>query len=103
MPVKPSDSEQEYFLKQEIEKLRKAQHESAAKMKEAERQKQKDLHFMKCPKCGSDLAEIEYRKIKVDYCGGCGGSWLDKGEIGELLKLEDDEHILAKFLKVFKG
>jgi hypothetical protein len=103
MPVKPSDSEQEYFLKQEIEKLRKAQHERAAKMKEAEATKLKELHWMKCPKCGSDLAEVEYRTIKVDFCGGCGGSWLDKGEIAQMLKLEDDEHILSKFLKVFKG
>jgi len=103
MPVKPSDSEQEYFLKQEMEKLRKARHESAAKMKEVEKQKQKDLHFMKCPKCGSDLAEIEYRKVKVDYCGGCGGSWFDQGEVAELLKLEDDQHILAKFMKALKG
>lgn len=103
MPVKPSDSEQEYFLKHEIEKLRKAQHDRAAKMKEEEKAKQKELHFMKCPKCGSDMTEVEYRKVKVDYCGGCGGSFLDKGEIAELLKLEDDEHILSKFLKVFKG
>ena len=103
MPVNPSDSEQEYFLKLEIEKLRKAQEERAAKLKEEEKQKTKELHWMKCPKCGSDLAEIEYRKVKVDYCGGCGGSFLDKGEIAELLRLDESEHILAKFMKVFKG
>ena len=49
MPVNPSDSEQEYFLKMELEKLRKAQAERAAQMKEEEKKKTKVLHWMKCP------------------------------------------------------
>lgn len=102
MPVNPSDSEKEYFLKLELEKLRKAQEARAAKMQEEEKKKAKELHWMKCPKCGMDLQEIEYRKIKVDYCAGCGGSFYDAGEVTELLKLEDQEHILGKFLKAFK-
>jgi Pyruvate/2-oxoacid:ferredoxin oxidoreductase delta subunit len=102
MPVNPSDSEQEYFLKMELEKLRKAQAERAAKMQEEEKKKTKELHWMKCPKCGSDLEEVEYRKIKVDYCGGCQGSWFDAGEIQQLLTLEDEQHVLGKFLKLLK-
>jgi hypothetical protein len=103
MPIKPSDAEQEYFLKHEIDKLRKARHEADAKMKAAEKKKAKDLHFMKCPKCGADLGEIEYRGIKVDYCGGCGGTWFDKGEVTQLLALDEKEHFLGKMLKVFSG
>jgi hypothetical protein len=102
MPVNPSDQEKEYFLKLELDKLRKAQEERAAKMKDEEKKKLKELHWMRCPKCGSQLEEVEYRKIKVDYCGGCGGSWYDAGEVGELLKLEDEQHILGKFLKAFR-
>lgn len=102
MPVNPSDSEKEYFLKLELEKLRKAQDERAAKMREEEIRKLKELHWMKCPKCGSELKEVEYQRIKVDYCGGCEGSWFDAGEIQQLLKLEGEQHILGKFLKVFK-
>lgn len=102
MPVNPSDSEQEYFLRLELEKLRKAQEARAAQMQEEEKRQAKELHWMKCPKCGSGLEEVEYRAIKVDYCGGCGGSWFDAGEIEQLLKLEDQEHILGKFLKVFR-
>ncbi len=102
MPVNPSDSEKEYFLKLELDKLRKAQAERAAKMQEEEKKKAKDLHWMKCPKCGMDLQEIEYRTLKVDYCAGCGGTWYDAGEVQRLLELEDDQHILGKFMKVFK-
>ena len=102
MPVNPSDSEQEYFLKLELEKLREAQKAHAAKQQEAEKQKQKELHWMRCPKCGCELKEIEYRTIKVDYCGGCGGSFFDSGEITSLLKLEGEQHVLGKFLGLFK-
>lgn len=102
MPVNPTDSEQEYFLRLELEKLRKAQEARAAQMQDEERRKAKELHWMKCPKCGSGLEEVAYRTLKVDYCGGCGGSWFDQGEIEQLLKLEDQEHILGKFLNVFR-
>ncbi len=101
MPIKPSDAEQEYFLKHEIEKLRKARHETETKMKAAEKKKAQELHHMKCPKCGMDLDEIEYRAIKVDFCGTCGGTWFDKGEVAQLLAVDEKNHILAKMLKVF--
>ena len=102
MPVNPSDHEKEYFLKLELDKLRKLQEESAAKMKEETKKKLKELHWMNCPKCGMDLKEVEYQTIKVDYCGGCGGSFFDAGEIEQLLKLDEEQNILGKFLKVFK-
>jgi hypothetical protein len=102
MPVKPSDAEKEYFIKLELEKLRQAQAASAAKMKEESKKKLKELHWMNCPKCGMELKEIEYQKIKVDFCGTCGGSWFDAGEIEQLVKLDDEQHILGKFLKLFK-
>ncbi|MBI2213192.1 MAG: zf-TFIIB domain-containing protein [Acidobacteria bacterium] len=103
MPVNPSDPEKEYFLKLELEKLRKLQQESRAKMKEESRKKLKELHWMNCPKCGMELKEVEYQTIKVDYCASCGGSWFDAGEIEQLLKLDEGQGLLGKFLKVFKS
>ncbi|MCM2315452.1 MAG: zf-TFIIB domain-containing protein [Thermoanaerobaculia bacterium] len=102
MPVNPSDSEKEYFLKLELEKLRKLQEESAARMKEETKKKLKELHWMNCPKCGMDLKEVEYQNVKVDYCGSCGGSFFDAGEIEQRLKLGEEQNVLGKFLKVFK-
>ena len=86
MPVVPSDDENEYFHKQEMEKLRKAQKEAAERMAAGERERLRELHYMHCPKCGMDLQEFDFRGLKLDRCGNCGGVWFDEGEMDHLLK-----------------
>jgi hypothetical protein len=69
--------EDEYFVKQEKELLEKLK---ARQSKE----KQEDLKatcHMRCPKCGEPLKERSYTKILIDQCTGCGGVWLDAGEL----------------------
>jgi Zn-finger nucleic acid-binding protein len=34
-----------------------------------------------CPRCGSDMNEVAIEHVKVDRCAGCGGVFLDKGEL----------------------
>ncbi len=43
-----------------------------------------------CPKCLSDMAEVEHESVKVDICPGCRGLWLDKGELAELRGAMED-------------
>ena len=86
--VKPSKKEEEYFAKQMFEEKQKIEQEKQQKLAAAERRKAKELHFMKCPKCGMNLVEIDYRNIKVDRCSACEGVWLDAGELAQVVKLE---------------
>ncbi len=81
MPVKPSDPEQEYFARLEYERRSREAHERAARLAAEERGRLRELHFMRCPKCGMELAEISFRGVQVDRCTGCGGVWLDPGEL----------------------
>lgn len=81
MPLTPSESEQEFFARQELERRRQVAQEREAKLQVAERQKLKDQHWMRCPKCGMELAELDYRGIKIDQCSSCNGIWLDAGEL----------------------
>ena len=81
MPIKPSEAEEEYFARQEAERRRQAAAERQSAMKEQEREQQKALHFMKCPKCGMQLEEIAFGDVRVDKCFNCEGMWLDKGEL----------------------
>ena len=39
-----------------------------------------------CPGCGGRLCEVRARSVVVDLCRGCGGSWLDGGELGRLAR-----------------
>lgn len=100
MPVKPSESEEEYFARQEAERMRKLAAERETRMQAEEREKARELHFMKCPKCGMDLAEIEFAGVKVDKCFHCEGMWFDRGEV-ELLE-NKDQGFVSKMFKVFR-
>lgn len=41
-----------------------------------------------CPKCGSDMRSYERNQIVVDQCTGCGGLFLDRGELERLIEAE---------------
>ncbi|RPI04842.1 MAG: hypothetical protein EHM64_08615 [Ignavibacteriae bacterium] len=100
MPDKPSTKEEEYFMRIELERRKRIEEENHRRMAEEEKRKQKELHYMHCPKCGMELREIDYKGINVDKCFSCDGVWLDAGEIDLLAKLE--KPALDKLFSVFK-
>lgn len=97
---KPSELEEEYFARLEFEKRKKIEEEKQRKLVEEEKKRLKELHYMRCPKCGMQLIEIDYKNIKVDKCSGCEGIWLDPGELDAVSKLEKSG--LDKLFGVFK-
>lgn len=88
MANSPLSKEEDYFLKKELELRRKTHEEAEKKLKAEEKRKLKHLHHMRCPKCGMELTEIEFRNIRVDRCFSCEGTWFDAGEVEEALKLK---------------
>ena len=81
---KPAPSEDEYIAKQEaVERRRSALHKSQ-QMEAVEREEQRQLHYMKCPKCGFDLETQIFRGVALDKCHHCNGTWLDAGELETL-------------------
>lgn len=102
MPIeKPSDAEEEYFTRLEFEKKRKTAEERERQLKEEERRRLRELHYMRCPKCGMVLVEIDYREVKIDKCTSCAGIWLDSGELERIVA--DTTGFLGGVLKIFKG
>ncbi|HTM08088.1 MAG TPA: zf-TFIIB domain-containing protein [Verrucomicrobiae bacterium] len=84
--------EDEYFVKKEKELIDKLK----AKQDKESRQTLKQACSMRCPKCGEPLKERRFQKIAIDQCTGCGGIWLDPGELEQIAK-KDDESWLGKF------
>ena len=99
---KPSRAEDEYFARQELERRKEWAKEQSAKMAAEEKERLKQLHYMKCPKCGMDMSTIELQGVSVDQCPSCGGIFFDKGEIDEMLKAEKSSGIVGKVLGVFR-
>jgi hypothetical protein len=81
-----TEIEDKYFLDIEAGKLGNLRKDLDQKRKEESRKFHKQAHGMKCPKCGSDLVEINYQNIMMDRCEGCQGIWLDHGELELLVK-----------------
>ncbi len=98
--MKPSEKEEEYYARMEYEKKRKLEEQKTGSMAGEERKKLKDLHYMKCPKCGMDLIAIDYKGIEIDKCSGCEGVWLDAGELESVSSMEKGG--LDKLFSVFK-
>ncbi|MEK6371336.1 MAG: zf-TFIIB domain-containing protein [Acidobacteriota bacterium] len=98
---KPSRNEDEYFARQELERKKQWAKENAAKMAAAEREKLKQQHFMKCPKCGSDLHTVELHGVSIDTCATCHGTWLDAGELEQMLQ-PGKKDLFHRVMSVFK-
>ena len=98
---KPSRNEDEYFARQDLEKKKQWAKENAARMAAAEREKLKQTHYMKCPKCGSDLHTVELHGISVDTCATCHGTWLDAGELEQMLQ-PGNKGLFDRVMSVFK-
>ena len=97
-PKKPSDKEEEYFAKKELEQRKRAQEEERIKKEKEAKKKRKSLCHMVCPKCGEDLTTIKHMGVEIDRCGACSGIWLDAGELEILLRKE--EGLLKKCLRL---
>ena len=61
-----------------------------------EKELEKELHWMKCPKCGSDMEEIEIEEVMIDKCKKCFGIYFDDGELELLISRQQSSSFLDK-------
>jgi hypothetical protein len=100
MPAKPSEREEEFIARKEYERLKKIEEEKHRNLAAEEKKKLKELHHMRCPKCGMELVAINYKNIEIDKCSECEGVWLDAGELEAVSKLETSS--IDKLFSVFR-
>ncbi|HET8540252.1 MAG TPA: zf-TFIIB domain-containing protein [Anaeromyxobacter sp.] len=85
-PGKPSNTEEEYFVREDAEKKRRLALQAKKDKEAAELRRLKELHWMRCPKCGLEMHEVKMRGMDVDVCFSCNGIFLDEGELEHLEK-----------------
>ena len=81
---KENRPEDEWFARHEEELLRQARRKRQRADEEA-RQAQETAALPKCPKCASDLKEEDIAGVTIDRCVTCGGIFLDRGELEEIM------------------
>lgn len=99
---KPSNQEEEWFAREELEKKRQLAREQAGRLAEQQQQELKALHFMKCPKCGFDLHTVKYGPLDIDTCFNCHGVWLDSGELEQIAAKSDTHPVVGAVLNWFR-
>ena len=87
-PGKPSSTEDEYFVREDAEKKRRMALQAKKEKESAELKRLKELHWMRCPKCGLEMQEVKLGKVDVDVCFSCNGVFLDQGELEQIEKRE---------------
>jgi len=96
---KPINAEDEYFAREDAEKKRRLALSVKQETAASERERLRDLHFMRCPKCGMPLQEVAFRGVNADLCFSCGGLFLDRGEI-DLIARPEQKGIMAGLLEL---
>lgn len=76
--------EDEYFLREDREKLRKLREKEEAEAARARLEARKAEHFHKCGKCGADMETQTFKGVEVEVCAECGAVLLDNGELQTL-------------------
>jgi predicted Zn-ribbon and HTH transcriptional regulator len=99
--MKPSTIEDQHIWEQELKRrLEKLEAEQRATA-EAEKRRLKELHWMRCPKCGYELATDKYGSVEIDVCPSCRGLWLDANELETILASESG--LFRSCLKIVRG
>ena len=104
---KPSNQEDEYFAREEIEKKHRLAMKQADELAAKSKEELQRLHYMKCPKCGFDLHTLKRGNVDLDMCFNCKGLWIDSGELAvfekQLRSPEQRHAVVSALLNIFKN
>lgn len=95
--------EEEYFYKRNQELIEQRRKELDAKREEEAKSTQRTEHWMKCPKCGGDMEEIDLAHILVDKCKECEGIFFDHGELETLLESQEQGGFFSGMKRIFSN
>lgn len=96
------DREEEYFFRKNKELLERKRAELDAARRAQESEQLREMHWMRCPKCGHEMAEEEHTGIKIDRCSSCGGVFFDAGELELLLEAKEPQGFLGGLRRLIR-
>ena len=100
-------TENQWFHKHERHILDEAREKREQRLKKlrkesenAELERLRAAHWMKCPKCGHDMKTTPIEGIELEQCTFCAGVYLDRNELDALL-LRKTEQRFAFYRRFF--
>jgi hypothetical protein len=103
-PTKPSNAEEEYFAREDVEKKHKLHLKRAAEMAAKEREELKKLHHGHCSNCGMELHALQRGRVEVQACFNCQGLFLAKGQLEQLMTEHEafGSRLMGAVLEIFE-
>lgn len=93
--------EEEYFFRLNRDLIEKRRRQLDAERDAKQLKEGQSAFWMKCPKCGSTMDEVELAGIMVDKCNQCQGIYFDRGELELLLKSQQPASFLDHLRHIF--
>ncbi|MEO5968737.1 MAG: zf-TFIIB domain-containing protein [Bdellovibrionia bacterium] len=90
--------EEEYFYRINQELIKNRRKQLDEKRVERRDSDSAAAYWMKCPKCGNQMKEINFSGIHSEECTVCHGIFFDQGEFETLLEAKRPKHFLKGLL-----
>ena len=99
-----NDQEEEFFHRQNQEKLRQLRDAETERKVAEQAEALKALHHFHCGKCGHKMNSESFRGIEIEICPSCGAVLLDPGELEQLVGADKGgvARTLAEFFRFAK-
>lgn len=94
--------EEDYFYRRNQELIERKRKQLDAEREEREREARKAQHWMRCPKCGGQMVEVDLAHIKVDECEACKGIYFDHGELETLIDSQEPQGFLTGLKRLLR-
>ena len=103
MTTKPSTVEDEYFVREDAERLRKLHAEEQCRLKKSEKDALRKLHAGRCSNCGALMVPERAGLVTILHCPACGGAFLQK-TAWDYMHAHDEPHtVMGSVLNWFKS
>lgn len=100
---KPSDQEEEYFKREDAERLRKLHAEEQARLKQSEKDALRKTHGGRCANCGALMVPEKISGATILHCPACGGAFLDRKSWEYIHAHAEPHSVMASVLNWFKS
>ena len=101
--TKPSTNEEEYFKREDAERLRKLHAEEQSRMAAGEREALRQKHAGRCSSCGALMIPEQAGALPILHCPACGGAFLDKRAWDFLHAHAEPHTVMGSVLNWFKA
>ena len=100
---KPRSPEDEYFARENAERIRKLHKEEQSRLQQSEKDALRRLHAGRCSNCGALMVPERVAGANVLHCPACGGAFLDRNS-WEFIHANAEPHsVMGAVLNWFKS